>query len=183
METLFDPTRKTWLFLDKERTCASSDIIDEKGQKIGITHRVSIGLGEKIELKETNETTVCEVHQKIVAMRQFYDIKDDTGKIIGRIKKHTNLTTKSKFILESDDHKELFEAKGSLFLRDFRIMDVSGKEVAQVLRVDKWKDQFVKKTDFIGHKYSLHINDAFVGKVDARQLVGLVVAIEDISRE
>ncbi len=180
MSTLFDPNRKIWVLIEKGWGFGSGDILDEKGQKIGSMHRVIVSLGGKIELKELDESIACEVHKKIVAIRQTYDVKDPSGAMLGRIKKAMMAVIKPKLWLETEDDQKLYEARGKPMRWDFVILDASGKEIAKVNKLDKWKDVFIKGLFNFKDKYALRINDDAVGKVDARQLLGFVIAIDNI---
>ncbi len=180
MGTLFDPNRTVWVLVEKLWGFGSGDILDEKGQKIGQMHRVVVNFGGKIELKELNGSIACEIHKKTVAIRQIYDVKDPAGMILGRIKKAMMVGVKPKLWYETEDNHKIFEAKGKAMYWDFVILDASGKEVAKVNKVDKWKDIFMNSAFNFRDKYALRINDEKVGKVDARSLLGLVIAIDNI---
>ncbi len=181
MRTLFDPTREIWVLVIKGWGFGSGDILDEKGDKIGSMHRVIVSLGGKIELKELDGTTVCEVHEKIVAIRHTYDVKDSAGNKIGRIKKGITAVIRPKLWLQTEHGQKLFVAKGKIMRWDFVILDASGTEVAKVNKLDKWGDVFFTRGILnFKDRYALRINENAVGKVDARQLVGFVIAIDKI---
>ncbi len=183
MGTLFEPTRKIWVLLDRGRDLGSGEFLDEKGQKIGSLHRVLASIGGKIELKDLDGTKVCEIHQKIETIQHIYDVKDGSGNSLGRIKKTMTGIIKNKLRFQIGENQNLFAVKGKPLQRNFGILDVSGKEVAIVSKIDKWKDDLVKGMFNFKEKYCLRIKDEFVGKVDARQLVGFVIAIEDNLRD
>jgi len=177
---LFDPNRQFYVLIEKFWGFGSGDILDEKGEKVGIMHRVVISLGGKIELKELDGTTVAEIHKKIVAIRQTYDIKDEQENLLGRIKKSITAIVHPKLWLEGPNEEKLYEAKGKPMRWDFVILDAKGKQVAIVSKLDKWRDVFLKGVFNFKDKYALRIENDALGKVDPRILVGFVLSIDNI---
>ncbi len=183
MGTLFEPARKNWVFLEKARDLGSGDISDEEGAKLGYLHRVTAATGGLIEFKELDGTIACVIRKKNGPIEYIYEVKDAKEKFLGRIRETIRSSIKRSFRLEIEEKKKLLEAKGKAFDCIYVIIDGSGNEVARVTNFNMRKE--IVKTGAITFKkkFSLRINDAYVGKVDARQLVGFVIAIEDISRD
>ncbi len=75
----------------------------------------------------------------------------------------------------------MYEVKGKSLGYNYIIMDALGNEVANVDMLYKGKTLIEKGLS--KEKYGLRINDVYVGKVDARQLVGFVITIEDNLRD
>lgn len=178
--SLVDPNRRIWVLVEKFWNYGSGDILDEKGEKIGIMHRVLISLGGKIELKELDGTTICEIHKKIITIRQTYDIKDAEGNMLGRFKKALTAMIRPKLTLEGPEGKPILDCKGKPMRWDFTIIDMKGKTVATVGKLDKWRDVFLKSVFNFKDKYALRISDEFAGKVDTRLLLGYVITIDNI---
>ena len=154
--------------------------MDEKGEKIGILHRVIVSLTHKIEIKDLDENTICEIHKKIVSVRKTYDIKDPEGNTLGRFKKAITAIIHPKLTLEGPDGKPILDCKGKPMRWDFTIVDPKGKIVATVGNLNKWKNVFVKGLFNFTQKYAMCISDEFMGKVDPRLLLGYVITIDNI---
>ncbi len=183
MGTLFESTRKYWIFIEKVQDIGSGEVLDEQGARLGQLHRVTVDTGGKIELKDNDGTKVCEIRKKIGPIENIYELNDGAGKNLVRIKKAITSNIKRTLRLETGDNKRLFVAIGKTLGCNYVIFDGSGNEVAGVNKLGMREEVLDKGAFVIKKKFSLHINDAYVGKVDARQLVGFVIAIEDISRD
>src|SRR5271157_1564408 len=174
---LFDPGRQFYVLVLYKRNFGSGENFDENRNKIGLMHRVDISIGGKIELKDLEGETECVLHEKIVAPRQIFSVKDGSGNSLGRIKWNAGGGIQSQLWLEGPGGTQLFQARGNLMRRDFTIFNPNGLEVAQVNRLDKWNGTSVKGMFDYKRKFRLQITDDAVGRVDSRLLVGSVIVI------
>jgi len=174
---LLDPRRTFYVLQEKYWNWGSGDIFDERGQVIGKMKRKILSLRAEIQLTEPNEIVVGKVVKKILSIRQTYDLLTPDGQLVARMNKKLLSLFRPSLWLEDPNGNHLFEAKGNFMGFNFEIKDTSGRKVAQVQMLNKWKEMFLGGSIFdITDKYALQILDP---NVDRLQMLSFVIAIDN----
>jgi len=175
---LFDINRNFYLFKEKYWDWGSGDILDEHGNIIGKMKRKIFSIRRKIELREIDGTVAATIHTKLASLRGAQDLKDPEGNLIARIKKKFFSLFRPKFYLEDAAGRRWFEAQGKFLGFSFKIYDLSSRKVvAEVEKLDKWRDIFFGGLFDYKDMYALRILD---NTIDRRILTGFVLSIDNV---
>ncbi|MBY9021644.1 MAG: zinc-ribbon domain-containing protein, partial [Candidatus Lokiarchaeota archaeon] len=113
---LFDLSRNYYLIKENAWDLGYGEIYDEKGQTIGLMHRILFSIRRRVELQEPDGSVVATIHSKIISARGAQDLKDPLGVPIARIKRKILTFFKQKFFLEEPETKiRWYEAEGDFF--------------------------------------------------------------------
>ena len=175
--TLLEPQVNYYVIKEKWWGWGSGDIYDQFGNTIGSMHRRLLTIREFTEVKDDSGSISFTVNRKIVSIRSSYIIKDSQGNFLGRTNRKIVTLFRPKLWLEDEKGKKLLEAQGNFLGKDFKIKDVKGKIVAEVGKSDFFKDLILGGSPF---DYS----DTYAVKIlepgyDKRILLGFVIAIDN----
>ncbi len=174
---LFDPDRDFYVLHEKYWDWGSGDILDEQANLIGKMHRKWISLRGLIELKEMSGEVKATIHRKILAVRQTFDLKDKYGEPIARFRRAILAIIHPKVYMENPAGDKVLEARGNFMRWDYEIWDVSdGHKVAEIHKLDKWRDVFLGGIFDFADQYAVHIVDP---NVDRRLVLGFALAIDN----
>jgi len=175
--SLFDSQHEFYVLHEKYWNWGSGDILDEKGIVIGKMHRVFLSLRARIELKEVDGALSAQIHRKLVAIRSTYDLKDAQDVLIGRLRKAILNIIHPKIWLEDAMGNKILEARGSFMRYDFVVYDMSGKVIAEINMLNRWKEFFMGGSflDF-SDRYGIRVIDK---SVDRRLILGFCIAIDN----
>ena len=174
---LLDPRRTFYILHEKYWDWGSGDIYDERGQVIGKMKRKFLSLRAEIQLTEPTGVVVGKIVRKILSIRQTYDLLSPDGQLIARMNRKLLSLFRPSLWLEDPNGNRLYEAKGNFLGFNFEIKDTSGRKVAQVQMLNKWKEFFLGGSVFdFSDKYALRIVDS---NVDRLQMLSFVIAIDN----
>ncbi len=175
--SLFDPQREFYVLHEKYWNWGSGDILDENGAVIGKMKRIFLSFRARIELQEADGTLVGQIHRKLAAIRPTYDLKDTQDLLIGRLRKAILNVIHPKIWFEDAFGNHILEARGSFMRYDFVVYDMSGKVVAEINMLNRWKEFFLGGSflDF-SDRYAIRILDK---SVDRRFIIGFCLAIDN----
>ncbi len=140
--------------------------------------RKIFSIRRKIELREIDGTVAATIHTKLASLRGAQDLKDPEGNLIARIKKKFFSLFRPKFYLEDAAGRRWFEAQGKFLGFSFKIYDLSSRKVvAEVEKLDKWRDIFFGGLFDYKDMYALRILD---NTIDRRILTGFVLSIDNV---
>jgi uncharacterized protein YxjI len=174
---LFDINRNYYIIKEKQWDFGGGEILDDKGQVIGIMKRKIFSIRKRVDLLELDGKVSASIHAKIISARNAQDLKDEDGELIARIKKKILTLLKPKFFLEDPEGNRWYEAQGDFMGFSFKVKDLStGNIIAEIEKADKWRDVFL--SGFFDYKdtYALRILD---NETDRRILVGFVLSIDN----
>ena len=176
---LFDLSRNYYLIKENAWDLGYGEIYDEKGQTIGLMHRILFSIRRRVELQEPDGSVVATIHSKIISARGAQDLKDPLGVPIARIKRKILTFFKQKFFLEEPETKiRWYEAEGDFFGWSFKIYESNThKLIAEIEKADKWRDIFLGGIFDYADRYALKIYD---NETDRRILVGFVLSIDNV---
>jgi uncharacterized protein YxjI len=180
--SLFDPRRRYYVVDRRWWGWGSGDIYDEKGTKIGHMYRRLVSIRRTTEFREADDRTIsATINHKIAAIRDTFDIKDGQENLLARVKQKILAVIHPVVWMEDANGNKIFEAQGNFLGFSFKVNDMSGNMIAQIDKMDMWKDIFVGGSvfDFSQH-YAVVIYD---DKVDRRLLVPLAIAIDEAIHE
>ncbi len=139
--------------------------------------RLFLSLRARIELKELDGTLSAQIHRKLMAIRPTYDLKDAQSIIIGRLRKAILNIIHPKIWLEDAMGNKVLEARGSFMRYDFVVYDMSGKVVAEINMLNRWKEFFLGGGLFdFSDRYGIRVIDK---AVDRRLILGFCIAIDN----
>ena len=130
------------------------------------------------EFREADDRTVsATINRKLVAVRDTIDIKDGNERDVGRVKQKILTVLRPMVWVEDPNGSRILEAKGNFLGFSFKVHDMQGKVVAEIDKLDMWKDIFVGGSMFdFQNTYAVVINDP---SVDRRLIVPLAIAIDE----
>ena len=173
---LLDPDRNYYVLKEKLWDWGGGDIYDERGQTIGKMKRKILSLRSEITISEPNGSPELTVNKKIVSLRRSYEIKDHQGNLLGITKKKILSIIRPKMWMENANGEETLIGQGSFAGWNFDIMNRQGKKVAEVSKIDRWRDVIAGGIFDFSDTYAIHILDP---TYDRRTLLGFVVAIDN----
>jgi uncharacterized protein YxjI len=177
---LFDPRRSAYVIHEKWWNWGSGDILDESGQKIGSMQRKILSLWRIIRFRELDGAPAGKIQTKILAVRPTYEIKDTNDRIIGIIEKKLLSFLRPKYFVLDENKNKILQIKGDYMRWDFNILDMHGNQVGTIKKMDRWHDWFLGGGIFdFSDKYALRIHTSH----DRRLILGVVIAIDNISRD
>ncbi|MHA1732210.1 MAG: LURP-one-related family protein [Promethearchaeota archaeon] len=174
---LFDQSREFYVLHEKFWDWGSGDILDQRGNLVGLMRRKWFSLRGLIELQEVDGTTRCAIHRKILAIRQTFDLKDGEENLLGRFKRALLAVFRPKIYMEDASGVQVLEARGNFMRWDFEIRDAgTGRVVAQIHKLDRWRDVFLGGIFDFSDQYAVHVTDP---GVDRRLVLGFAIAIDN----
>lgn len=174
---LFDPAREYYVLHEKFWDWGSGDILDETGRVIGKMHRRWFSLRAKIELQEPDGKLRAVLNRKIWSIRQTYDLKDKHERLLGRFRRAILAIIHPKVYLENVGGDKVLEARGNFIRWDYQIVDVvDGHLVAEIRKLDRWRDVFLGGVFDFADKYGVRIYDP---DIDRRLVLGFALAIDN----
>lgn len=180
--SLFDANRQYYAIRRQWWGWGSGTIQDEQGQIIGHLHRRLLTIRQKTEFREADDITLsASINRKIVALRDTIDIKDGQERILGRVRQ--KILTLFRPLVWMEDHrgKKILEAKGNFLGFSFIVYDMKGNVIAEIDKLDKWKDIFLGGGIFdFENMYAIVIHDPYI---DRRLILPLAVAIDEVVHE
>ncbi|MBN1800878.1 MAG: LURP-one-related family protein [Candidatus Lokiarchaeota archaeon] len=178
---IFDINRNYYIIKEKMWDLGYGDILDENGTLIGKMNRKIFSIRRRVEIQELNGEVAATLEEKIVTARNAQDMKDPQGNLIARIKKKILTLFHPKFFLEDPFGNRWYEAEGDFFGWSFRISDCStGKLIAEIEKVDRWRDVFLRGLFDFKDTYALRILD---NETDRRILLGFVLSIDNVMHD
>lgn len=172
---LFDINRNFYILSEKYLHNGSIKILDEKNQLIGNIKKKFSGIKRGIELLEVDGRMALAIQSKILSTRCAQDLKDSQGILIARIKKKILSAFKPKFFLVGPSGTRLYEALGNFMSWSYKVLDMSGKGIAEIEKADKLQDVFNIDILDLQDKYVIKILD---NEADRKILVGFVFSID-----
>ncbi|MHA1595393.1 MAG: LURP-one-related family protein [Candidatus Baldrarchaeia archaeon] len=174
---LLDPRRSFYIIHEKYWDMGWGDIYDEYGRIIGKMERKILSLRGEIRLEELDGRVVGKVVRKIIAIRPTYDLLDPQGGLLARMRRKLLAILRPVLWLEDRNGNKLLKAQGDFLGFNFKIYDVAGRLIAEVNKLDAFKDLFLGGTIFdFSDKYALRIYDPRVSRL---LLLGFVIAIDN----
>ncbi|MBS7627046.1 hypothetical protein KEJ51_08470, partial [Candidatus Bathyarchaeota archaeon] len=125
------------IFLIRQKILAigsSYDIMDERGETIGIAKSEILTLGPKIAVKDLLGNTLIRIEGNV--LRTKFTVSDQFGNRIA-VTKMPKFSLKPKLDLESSTGELLLRSEGKLFAHDFELKDGTGNTVAKMHK--KWR--------------------------------------------
>lgn len=173
---ILDDSHEYYVIKEKFWDFGSGDIYNQYDSQIGKMKRKFFSPRAYTEIYDNDENMIFSLNNKLLAFRSTYDIKDENGEFLGRAKRKLLAPFRPKIWMENEDGDHILESQGTFMGWDFDVTDPEGNKVAEVGKLDKWKDLFLGDTVFdYSDKYALKVIDK---KFDKRKLLGLVLAID-----
>ncbi len=178
---IFDINRNYYVIKEKMWDLGYGDILDENGNLIGKMNRKFFSIRRRVEIQELNGEVAATLEEKIVTARNAQDLKDPQGNLIARIKRKILTLFHPKFFLEDPFGNRWYEAEGDFFGWSFRISDCStGKVIAEIEKIDRWRDVFLGGIFDFKDTYALKILD---NETDRRILLGFVLSVDNVMHD
>jgi uncharacterized protein YxjI len=176
--SLFDSSHQYYVIKRKWWGWGSGPIQDEYGDVIGYLSRRVVTIRAMTEFREADDRTVsATINRKLVAIRDTIDIKDGGENDIARVKQKILAVLRPTVWAEDLSGNKLFEAKGNFLGFSFKVYDMQGQVVAEIDKLDMWKDIFLGGSIFdFKNTYAIVIKDP---AVDRRIIVPLAIAIDE----
>lgn len=173
---LLSPEREFYLIKEKFWDWGSGDIYDERGNTIGRMKRKVLSLRSLITVMDLNGEPIFTINQKLASLRSCFDIKDKDGRLIGRTKKKILSLFRPKLWLEDQFGNQILEAQGSFAGWDFVIKDKTGRTLAEVRKLDRWRDVWLGGVFDFSDTYAVKVLEK---NCDRRLVLGFVLAIDN----
>jgi uncharacterized protein YxjI len=180
--SLFDSSRQYYVIKRQWWGWGSGPIQDERGAIVGHLYRRVLTIRDTTEFREADDRTIsATINRKLVAVRDTMDIKDGNEQDLARVKQKILAVFRPVVWVEDPNGKKLFEAKGNFLGFSFKVYDMQGKVVAEIDKLDMWKDIFLGGGLFdFKNTYAVVIHDP---AVDRRLVVPLAIAIDEVVHE
>ena len=180
--SLFDINRQYYVVRRQWWGWGSGTIHDEQGQIIGHMHRRLFTIRQKTEFREADDVTLsATINRKIVAIRDTIDIKDGQEQILGRVRQKILTLFRPKVWMEDTLGNKILEAQGNFLGFSFLVQDMKGNVIAEIDKLDKWKDIFLGGGIFdFENMYAIVIHDPHI---DRRLILPLAIAIDEVVHE
>ena len=152
--------KKTWL---------SAKIVDDEDSLIGNIK----GTGSfrmQISWLKTDGSLLISSHKRAVDLRDIYDIKDSTGKLLGIVKRKSLLDDRT--VLKNPDGNDILTSKkvDGKSIPSFEIRDEEGKLVAKIefkeekIKAKNWIERYFTGTNRISCIFSIKDFKSTLGK-------------------
>ncbi len=180
--SLFDPLLEYYVLKEKYWDWGSGPIYDWHGNTLGRMNRRFLSLRRLIEFIELDGSMSAVINAKLVSFRPTYELKAITPEgaeiPLGRIQKTLLSFFRPHLWMEDEFGQRIFDAQGNFMGFRFDIIDsATGHLAAHVDKLDKWRDVFLGGLFDFSDTYAVQI---FNPKYDRRQILGLVLAIDNI---
>jgi|TARA_B100001750_G_C15496262_1_gene594321 uncharacterized protein YxjI len=183
--TLLDSSIDYYVLKEKQWDLGSGEIYDSNGDVIGKMERRLRNIRGLTKLTEIDGRGVLKIQRKLFTYRITYDVfeshEDDGmhGKQFARCKRSfwSWFRPKMWFEYESTEQgssKKRLDAQGSFSGWTFKIIS-EGKEIAEVKKLDKYRDLIFKGLFDKSDTHAIHILDK---NFDRKILLGFIMAIE-----
>ena len=172
--SLLDPKRNYYVLKEKLWDWGSGDIYDEKGNTIGKMKRKLLSLRKQITVSDFDNKEILTVNRKIASVRKTYEIKDMDDKILGRTNKKIMSFIRPKMWMENTNGEQQLIGQGSFAGWNFKVV-YEGKEIAEVKKLDRFRDLIGPKILDIADTHAIHILDK---DFDRKILLGFIMCIE-----
>ena len=174
---LLNPANTFYILHEKAWDWGWGDIFNDRGEKIGGMKRKIISLRAEIDLTEPDGRVVAKIVRKILSVRQTYDLLTPDGRLMARMNRKLLSFFRPSLWLDDASGNRLYEAKGNFLGFSFEIKDTKGRKVAEVKKLDKWRDIFAGGSIFdLSDRYALRILDPSVSRL---LMLGFVIAIDN----
>ena len=183
--TLLDSSIDYYVLKEKQWDLGSGEIYDSNGDVIGKMERRLRNIRGLTKLTEIDGRGVLEIQRKLFTYQITYDIfeshEDDGmyGKQFARCKRSFWSWFRPKMWLEyesteQESFRKRLDAQGSFSGWTFKIIS-DGKEIAEVKKLDKYRDLVFKGLFDKSDTHAIHILDK---NFDRKILLGFIMAIE-----
>lgn len=183
--SLLDPEIEYYMLKEKQWGLGSGEIYDSNGKVIGKMKRRLRNIRGLTKLTEANGAGILKIQRKLFTYRITFDIfenhEDDAmhGKQFARCKRSFWSWFRPKIWLEYDpDEKDSprrrLNAQGTFAGWNFKII-ANGKEIAEVKKLDKYRDLVFTGIFDRTDTHTIHIIDKDFNR---RILLGFVMSIE-----
>jgi uncharacterized protein YxjI len=180
--SVFGGSRQYYVIKRRWWGWGSGSIQDEQGAIIGHLYRRVLTIRDTTEFREADDRTIsATINRKLVAVRDTMDIKDGSERDVARVKQKILTVFRPTVWAEDPNGNKLFEAKGNFLGFSFKVYDMQGEVVAEIDKLDMWKDIFLGGSIFdFKNTYAIVIRDP---AVDRRVIVPLAIAIDEVVHE
>jgi uncharacterized protein YxjI len=180
--SLFDGSHQYYVIKRHWWGWGSGPIQDERGTVIGHLYRRILTIRDTTEFREADDRTIsATINRKLVAIRDTMDIKDGRERDLARVRQKLLAVFRPVVWMEDPNGRKLFEAKGNFLGFSFKVYDVQGKVVAEIDKLDMWKDIFLGGGLFdFKNTYAVVVHDP---AVDRRLILPLAIAIDEVVHE
>jgi uncharacterized protein YxjI len=179
MAGLFDSSNMGYVVQEANWDRGSGPIFDKEGKQIGQMEQKLISLKKEMAFKEMNGQVVAKLMKKLLSAKTTYELFDASETILAKIEK-APLSLKPKFEIKDSKGKTLYTSKGNFSGFDFKIFkgdsDKDKDMIAEIHKMDKWKDAFFGGKWDKKDTYGVKIHD---GSVDRRLILGLTITIDN----
>ena len=176
MSKLFDPKVMGYVVVEENFDRGDGKIYDQAGKVLGAMDQKLISLKKETKLLETDGTLAAVISKKVISIKPTYQLFDPNENLIAKLERKMGF--KPKFELKDPKGKVLYWAKGNLRGFDFEVFQGKGKDVvAEIHKLDKWKDTFFTGKFDRKDSYGVKVHDA---GIDRRLLIGLVITIDNV---
>ena len=183
--TLLDSSIDYYVLKEKQWDLGSGEIYDSNGDVIGKMERRLRNIRGLTKLTEIDGRGVLKIQRKLFTYQITYDIfeshEDDGmyGKQFARCKRSFWSWFRPKMWLEyesteQESFRKRLDAQGSFSGWTFKIIS-DGKEIAEVKKLDKYRDLVFKGLFDKSDTHAIHILDK---NFDRKMLLGFIMAIE-----
>lgn len=183
--TLLDLSIDYYVLKEKQWDLGSGEIYDSNGDVIGKMERRLRNIRGLTKLTEIDGRGVLKIQRKLFTYQITYDIfeshEDDGmyGKQFARCKRSFWSWFRPKMWLEyesteQESFRKRLDAQGSFSGWTFKIIS-DGKEIAEVKKLDKYRDLVFKGLFDKSDTHAIHILDK---NFDRKILLGFIMAIE-----
>ena len=183
--TLLDSSIDYYVLKEKQWDLGSGEIYDSNGDVIGKMERRLRNIRGLTKLTEIDGRGVLKIQRKLFTYQITYDIfeshEDDGmyGKQFARCKRSFWSWFRPKMWLEyesteQESFRKRLDAQGSFSGWTFKIIS-DGKEIAEVKKLDKYRDLVFKGLFDKSDTHAIHILDK---NFDRKILLGFIMAIE-----
>jgi uncharacterized protein YxjI len=180
--SLFDASRQYYVVKRRWWGWGSGPIQDERGAVIGHLYRRVLTIRDTTEFREADDRTIsATINRKLVAVRDTMDIKDGSERDVARVKQKILAVFRPVVWIEDPNGKKVFEAKGNFLGFSFKVYDMQGRVVAEIDKLDMWKDIFLGGSLFdFKNTYAVVVHDP---TADRRVILPLAIAIDEVVHE
>jgi uncharacterized protein YxjI len=176
MAKLFDKSIMGYIVKEANWDLGSGPIYDQAGTQVGQMDQKIISLRKDLKFKEMDGSVSARLSRKLIAAAKTYELFDAQDKPLAKIVKAI-ISFKPKFVIKDDKKNVIFTVKGKFMGFDFNVYKGKTNQiVAEIHKIDKWKDQFFKGVWDKSDTYGVKIHDA---EVDRRFIIGATITIDN----
>jgi uncharacterized protein YxjI len=154
------------------------EVLNDDGVVIGYIKKISFSIKNRLELLELDGSILISIQDNLKSKKKTQDLMNKNGFIFAKVFKKKIFFIKSRFYLKDIIGNKLFKAQGNYKNYIYKIVEISSKKiVAEVCKLDKWKESFLKDKPNYQNLFALRIIDKLV---DRDIVLGFVLSINNI---